>query len=304
MVKAFALAFTGAVASASIPPTITIAPGVEMPMLSFGIANHTLFIEHGGRGLDTGLVYGDDNQRETGQAAINSGLKRSDLFVIDKIPCCTSKFPDHICDPGARDPSSDITHDYATIGLDYVDVMMLHWPCDSMEATVAAYTKIEKLVASGKARTAGVSNFNATFLEAFVKKVTIKPALNQVGLAIGSHTAAESLWGRDDVTFAKTKELGITPMAFAPLGSYMKWIGDRYIDIFHDPTVSAVAAAHNRSNAQIGLRWVAQHGIPLVTRSSSAEHIDQDFEIYDFELTSEEMDRLSALQPSATTITV
>jgi len=101
-----------------------------MPKIFFGIANHTRWIEVGGRGLDSGYVYGDDNQRELGQAINNSGVPRSELFVITKMPCCPSSFPDQICthpeQQGAQATMPDFNHSMSLLGLDYVDLLLLH----------------------------------------------------------------------------------------------------------------------------------------------------------------------------------
>lgn len=286
---------------ASVKDTITIAPGVDMPMVTLGVSNHTLWIEIGGRGLDTAFNYGDANQAETGLAVRNSGLPRSDFFVTTKVSCCPTSFKDNYlagCDKVGRNTSQDLQHDMDVLGLDYVDLLLLHQPCDQLEDAVAEYKLLEQYVASGKARAIGVSNFNATMLEAFVSMVSIKPAVNQNGYSIGGHSKELSPWGRDDVTLAKAKELGITHMAYSPLGGYTQ------LDVLKDPTVLAVAAAHNKTAAQIALRWNLEQGIPVVTSTNKRSHQMSDLDIFDFKLTDSEMKSLSAVKPESATLQI
>lgn len=244
--------------------TVTIAPGVEMPLLNFGLCNHTLSIEAGGRGLDTALVYGDEANRETGQAVIKSGLNRSELFVTTKVPCCPTRWPAPYapwpgvtCKGGARNPAADLQHTLDHIGLDYVDLVIMHWPCDSIEDTLITYNHMEKMVAAGRARAVGVSNFNATMLDALAARASTKPAINQVGFSVGGHAPGLTPWGRDDATLAKCRELGVTLSAYSPLGGWSK------VDVLHDPAVLAVAKSQGRNAAQVALRWIVQQGTML-----------------------------------------
>lgn len=292
MIHAAMCLLSSVAVAAGLAPTVTIAPGIHMPMMLFGIANHTLWIEAGGRGLDTGYVYGDANQREVGQAVLNSGLPRSEFFVITKMPCCPSSFPDPICQQGRRNTTDDLKHSMSVLGLEYVDLVTLHWPCDNLKDSVAAYRYLEEFHSAGKARALGVSNFNATMLDAFVPKVSVKPVLNQVGFSIAGHSMPR--WGRDDATIAKAKELSIMPMAYSPFGQYTQ------VNVLNHPTVLSIAAAHGKSAAQVALRWILQQNISLVTRSGSYEHAVDDLSAFAFNLTNHEMKELEAIQLSET----
>merc|ERR1712232_78429 len=210
--------------------------------------------------------------------------------------------------PGCQNHRSfddDLNHDMQMLGLDYVDLMLLHWPCDNMQDNVGVYKGMEKFMKSGKARAIGVSNFNGDMLEDLIKQTTIKPAVNQVGFSIGNHakqipsdTRNRAHWGCDDETLAKCKEHGTTLMAFSPLG------GHGFYDVMGDSTVKDVAAGKNRSGAEVVLRWLAQQGIPFVTSSNNPDHIKDDFEIFDFELSDDEMSRLSGVNPHEMNIAV
>lgn len=175
-------------AAAAAVPTVEIAPGVHMPAMNFGDQkNHTLALSLGGHGLDTANVYGDSQQREVGQATRGGealGLSRKDIFVTSKIECCpggqfVGKVEGKLLCLVKSNATRNILHDYDVIGLDYLDLMLLHWPCDNFEDTVATYKALEPLVAAGKARAIGVSNFNSSALAALLPRVTVKPVINQ-----------------------------------------------------------------------------------------------------------------------------
>lgn len=285
--------------AASPPETVEIAPGVDLPLLNDGVSNRTVWIQAGGKGIDTALMYGDADQKQVGQAVVASGRPRSELFVTSKIPCCPageSAYGQSKCKslPQWQNVTAAIQHEVEALslgGLQQVDLLLMHFGCDTLERTVEVYSRMEALVASGWARAIGVSNFNATLLEALVTKTTIKPAVNQVSFSIGGHSRVETPTGHDDVTLAKCKELGVTLSAWAPLGHVSG------IDVLHEPHVVAVAASHNRSTAQIALRWLVQQGIPAVTSTNSPGHAASDLAVYDFELSAQEMDMLSSVPP-------
>lgn len=278
-------------------PTVEIAPGVAMPRVNLGISNHSLWLQAGGRGLDTALVYGDKAQAEVGAAVRASGLARSSLFVTTKVPCCPSAawlkaagLP-LACVGLGKNTSEQISHDMATLGLDYVDLLLLHWPCDTLDETMAAYRAMEAAFAAGKARAIGVSNFNASLVEAVVAQAKVKPALNQCAFSIAGHS--DGAWGSDDATAEACRRLGVTFEAYSPLGGWAKGGTGR---ILHDPTVAAIGAAHNKSSAQVALRWVVQQQVVAVTASNEAAYDEADLEIFDFELSAVEMAALSALR--------
>jgi diketogulonate reductase-like aldo/keto reductase len=233
------------------------------------------------------LIYdhGDhDVQWSMGEAVRDSGLPRSSLFVTTKVPCCPGKGvfvqgfdADGWCAKNGyyngsgvgRSTAASVEHDLAQLQLPFVDLLLLHWPCGTVAQTVAAYRELEPFVRSGQARAIGVSNMNATLLDAIAADARarrqpdgIVPAVNQVGFSIGAHN--DSVFGSDAATFARCRALGIHYQAYSPLG------GLSGIDVLHAPAVEAVAAAHNTSTATVALRWVVQQGLPFVTSSTDA----------------------------------
>lgn len=290
---------TAAAQQPQLAPTIEIATNVFMPLINDGYSNRSLWINHNGRGLDTALSYGDADQRNVGEAIRASGLPRSAFFVTSKIPCCPAKnfpFP-YAQSCNARNTTADVEETLRVLGLDSVDLMLMHWPCDDFANTVATWKSMEPLVARGSARSIGVSNFNTSALSALIKQTNVKPAVNQCGYSIGGHF--ESLWGRDDGTIAACSDLGVSYSAYSPLGNWAK----SGVDIFTDPTVLSVAATHHVTAAEVALRWVVQQNISAVTAATKAEFAGEDLSIFSFELSAVEMARLSAVRKENGTAT-
>jgi len=262
--------------ASALPDTVEIAPGVMMPLMNLGNydldSNSSLWLEVGGRGLDTAKTYGDKSLAETGQAVRESGLPRSEIFVTSKIPCSQTS---------DVNPERNIQHSLSVMGLDYVDLMLMHWTCrGSQSNTAKLWQSMETMLENGTARAIGISNFGATDIDALLKTATVKPAVNQCEFSIGHH---------DDQALQRCKELGITYAAYSPLGGLQN-----PVDVLHDADVAAVAKVHNRSTAEVALRWVVQQGVVAVSSTTKESHMRSDLSIFDevFELTDQEMSRL------------
>ena len=236
---------SASLASSHDATRVEIAPGVLMPYMNLGgvkssPSNYSLWLQLGGRGLDTALTYGDDIQREVGQAVAASGLLRSEIFVISKVPCCPNK---KFCADNRTNATADVETDLRLLGLDYADLILLHWTCDSVADAVNAYRALEDFAISGKARAIGISNFNASAIAAlYDAKLRVPPAVNQCGFSVGDHN-----WpplGSDLETLATCRERGITYSAYSPLG------GLSPADPLHNKEVLSIAASHGKSAAQ------------------------------------------------------
>lgn len=256
------------------PQNVEIAPGVVMPYINLGgvhshPSNYSAWLHLGGTGIDTALMYGDDVQVEVGKAVEATTVPREQLFITSKVPCCPSKFAkwcqwyeSEYADLSA-DTNAEI--DLRLLGVKQVDLMLLHWPCDSMEETVRSYRALEDVALAGGARAIGISNFNASAIDAlFAAGLRVPPAINQCGFSIGNHNTTSL--GRDYATLAKCREKNITYSAYSPLG------GLSGVDVLGNPLVKAAGRAHNKSSAQIALRWVTQQGIVAVTASAKASY--------------------------------
>ena len=205
-------------------------------------SNYSAWLQIGGLGLDTALMYGDDVQLTVGNAIKASGIPRDKLFITTKVPCCSAadlgsswcKWYDSEYTDLPADTRAEI--DLRLLGVASVDVMMLHWPCDAMDDTIKTYRALEKFALAGKARTIGISNFNASAIDAlYARGLRVPPSLNQCGFSIAGHN--KTLLGRDLQTLAKCKEKGITYSAYSPLG------GLSGVDVLSNPTVKQVRSA-------------------------------------------------------------
>jgi diketogulonate reductase-like aldo/keto reductase len=288
--------------TASIPPRVEIAPSVWMPRLTLNAyPNTSSWLNVGGRSMDCALDYGSARQTEMGRAVASSGLPRSELFITTKVPCCPKAhfgpsgwpfLPVANCTT-PRNTSTDIESDLEVIGVNYVDLLLLHFTCGRWEDTLQAWRVLEAAALSGRARAIGVSNFNRTDIDRLVAAAHIPPAVNQAGFAIGSPQNATL--GRDWGTINRCQELNITYEAYAPFGERNATAPTSRVDVLNDPTVMRVAAKLNTSTALVGLRWIIQHGMNVVTSSANSLYQQDDLLVFDFELSPADMATLDAV---------
>lgn len=284
-------------ASKAVPTHVEIAPGVNMPYINLGgvhshPSNYSAWLQLGGTGLDTALMYGDDVQVKVGDAAKAGSLPRDKLFITSKVPCCPAPFTKwctwYASEYANVDAYTRAKIDIRLLGVEYVDLMLLHWPCTREEDTLAAYRALEDFQLEGKAKAIGISNFNASAIDAlFAGGLRVKPAVDQCGFSIGNHNS--SAFGRDFQTLAKCREKKITYSAYSPLG------GLSGVDVLGNPTVVGIGKKHGKSSAQVALRWVTQQGVVAVTASTKASHLESDLGIFDFTLTDDEMATLAKI---------
>jgi len=312
-----------------------------MPQLNFGNASDlSTLISMGARGIDTGLMYdilpmSTDGapfghfQESVGHAWTASGVPREEFFITNSVPCCPrATFPDGEsptydvgpltnCPTRASNITGNVLYNLAKLKTDYVDLLMLMWPCDTAENTVAQYKMLEPFVAAGKARAIGVGNMNASFLKYLLPRVSIPPAVNQAGHSIAGHYVTERGAGNDDDTVNFCKANGIQYQAYSPLGNIafaqVKRTAARHAQnvkqtdlpptsgtglVLGHPSVVRIAAKYKRSAAQVALKWLTQQDIIFVTGEHKISHAVDDTRIFDkdFELTEEEMAELTAIK--------
>lgn len=196
-------------------PRVTIAPGVDMPFVNLGgvssrPSNYSAFLELGGRGIDTALTYGDPTQEKVAAAMKATSVPRGEIFLTTKVPCCPGKFhgkPVAACSRPEFSGSiaKDVEEDTKILG--QIDLVLLHWPCDTVAQTLAAWSELEAALKAGHTRSIGISNANASMLEQMLPHMKIKPAVNQAGHSIGAHNDSHNpdLGGGDD-TVTKTQK--------------------------------------------------------------------------------------------------
>ena len=259
--------------------SVTLNSGYTMPIN--GLGTYSLHgetcveavkaaLRSGVRLFDTASAYG--NEEEVGQAIRDGmaevGIAREDIFVITKIY------------PGSEmaNPEASIQACLDRLNLGYVDMMLLHHP-DSND--VKAYKAMEQFVKAGKIRSLGLSNWYVEELKEFLPQVSIKPALVQ--------NEIHPYYQENDV-IPYIQAQGITVQGWYPLGGR-----GHTAELLGDPVISAIAEDHGVSSAQVILRWNLQKGVVVIPGSSNPAHIQGNAELYDFELTSEEMERMNAL---------
>lgn len=261
--------------------TVLLNNGIEMPILGIGTfslsnsqASDSVYwaLRDGYRLIDTAMIYGDEEGVGEGiRRAIDEGfVTREEIFVTTKM--WTSDY-----DNG----DAAINASLDRLGLDYIDLMILHH--SQPENDVKAYQAMEKAVEDGRLRSIGLSNYyEPEDFDRVANAVTIPPAL----LQNETHPYHQSHEMR-----AHIAQYGTVLESWFPLGGR-----GHTQELFDDPTISGIAEAHGKSSAQVILRWHLQDGHIVIPGSSNEEHIQENFEIFDFELTDEEMQQMSALE--------
>ncbi|MDN3293877.1 aldo/keto reductase [Streptomyces ficellus] len=257
-------------------PSITLNNGVSMPQLGFGVwqvpddeaakAVGTA-LEAGYRSIDTAAIY--ENEKGTGQAIAASGLPREEVFVTTKLWNSEQGFDSTL---RAFDDS------LARLGLDYVDLYLIHWPLPSKDAYVDTYKAFEKIYADGRAKAIGVSNFLPEHLERLLGETSVVPVLNQIELHPQLQQAeSRAFHARHD----------IVTEAWSPLGQGK--------GLLEAPAVVAIARKHDRTPAQVVLRWHLQLGNVVIPKSVTPSRIRENIDVFDFELDTDDMAALAAL---------
>nr|WP_281445494.1 aldo/keto reductase [Paenarthrobacter nicotinovorans] len=266
---------------------LTLNNGVTMPALGLGVFQSppeqtTAAVEAalatGYRHIDTAAAYG--NEREVGEGIRNSGLDRSEVFIETKV---------WVSDYGYEQTRHAWEKATAKLGVDYLDLLILHQPApDRFDKVIAAYKALESLLAEGKVRAIGVSNFMPHHLKQLLAATDIVPALNQVEL--------HPYFIQRDVQETDA-EHGILTQAWSPIGGitfYPGW-GEARRNVMEDPTIADVARKHGKSPAQVMLRWHLQQGRSAIPKSTNPARIAENFDVFDFELSPEELAAIDAL---------
>ena len=222
-------------------------------------------LEVGYRMIDTASAY--FNERQVGDALRRSGLRREDVFVTTKL-----WVQDYECDDALR--AFDLS--MKNLGLDYLDLYLLHKPYGNY---YAAWRAVEKLYKEGRIRAIGVTSFSSERLQDLFLHNEVKPMVNQ----IETNPLFQQRRANDFL-----RQEGIQHEAWAPFAE-----GQR--DIFNNPTIKAIAAAHGKTTAQVILRWLNQRGVVVIPKSVSRERMAENFDIFGFTLTDDEMRRMAVL---------
>jgi diketogulonate reductase-like aldo/keto reductase len=230
----------------------------------------------GYRMIDTAASYAVE--RQVGEGIARSGIDRAELFITTKL---------WIADYGYEEALRACDVSLRKLGLDYVDLYLLHWPVPSnFVATVASYRAAEKLLADGRVRAIGVCNFSRKHLQDLIERTQVQPAVNQIEL--------HPFFGQSEAREANARH-GIVTQAWSPIGGvYLKGRAPVSGPLGH-PTLVAMAARYRKTPAQIVLRWHIEHGFSAIPKSLHPERIAENFAIFDFALTGSDIAAIDAL---------
>ncbi|UIJ36480.1 aldo/keto reductase [Allobranchiibius sp. GilTou73] len=245
----------------------------------------------GYRHIDTAAAYG--NEREVGDAIRDSGLARDDVFVETKV---------WISDYGYDETLHAFDKSAGKLGVEQIDLLILHQALPSdFEKTQEAYRALEKLLADGRVRSIGVSNFMVEHLTALLEKAAVVPAVNQIELHPYFQQREVQAFGAQH---------GILTQAWSPIGGITFYRDGQHTSTLQDPIIGDIARAHDRSPAQVMLRWHLQAGRSVIPKSTKPQRIAENFDVFDFELAGDQMDAIDALDtdrrggPEPTAITL
>jgi len=258
-------------------PRLTFNDGHTIPQLGFGVyrvdPDETERIvsdalEVGYRHIDTAALYG--NEYGVGRAIEASGIPRDELFITTKL---------WNSDQGEQQTRDAFDLSLEKLGLDRVDLYLIHWPAPSRDLFVETWQTFEQFRESGRATSIGVSNFRIQDLDRLAADTGTVPAINQIEL----HPLFSQVPLREyDAAH------GILTESWGPLGHAA-------VDIFGEPAIASAAAAHGVSPAQVIIRWHLQHGLVVIPKSNNRDRMAQNFDVFGFELSADELAAIDAL---------
>jgi diketogulonate reductase-like aldo/keto reductase len=262
-------------------PTVTLNNGVEMPQLGFGVfqvpkeetvAAVVAALEAGYRSIDTAMIYG--NERAVGEALQQSGLDRSEVFITTKL-----WNGDHGSDATRLAFDASLTR----LGIDYLDLYLIHWPAPAKDLYAETWHALEKLYAEQRVRAIGVSNFQPAHIQRLLDGHGLVPAVNQIEL----HPYLQQRELRD-----YDREHGITTEAWSPIAKGQ---------VLADPVITRLAETHGKTPAQIVLRWHIELGNIVIPKSVTPARIRENIEVFDFELTPDDLSAIATLDRNGRT---
>jgi diketogulonate reductase-like aldo/keto reductase len=265
--------------------TVTLNNGVTLPALGLGVFQTppdetrdavAAALQAGYRHIDTAAAYG--NERQVGEAVAASGVDRSEVFLETKI---------WISDYGYEQTLHGFEKSARKLGVDQIDLLILHQAMPSQfDLTLEAYRALETLLADGKVRAIGVSNFMVEPLTRLLQTASVVPAVNQIEVhPYFQQREVQSLG----------VEHGVLTQAWSPIGGITFYRDGEHTSTLQDPTIGEIAAAHGKSPAQVMLRWGVQQGRSVIPKSTKPARIAENLDVFDFELTADELAAIDAL---------
>jgi diketogulonate reductase-like aldo/keto reductase len=271
--------------TATTMPSLELNNGVQMPALGLGVYQTPpdqtrdavrAALSAGYRHIDTAAAYG--NERQVGEAVHSSGLDRSEVFLETKV---------WINDYGYDETLHGFEKSARKLGVEQIDLLILHQALPSaFDRTMEAYRALEALLADGKVRAIGVSNFMVEHLAALLDRASVVPAVNQ----IECHPYFQQ---REVQDFGA--ERGILTQAWSPIGGVTFYRDGSRGSTLDDPVIAGIAGAHAKSPAQVMLRWGLQHGRSVIPKSTAPSRIAENIDVLDFELSTDDIGAIDGL---------
>lgn len=265
--------------------TLQLNNHVEMPAVGLGVfqtppeetrAAVEAALATGYRHIDTAAAYG--NEREVGEALRSSGVPRDEVFLETKV---------WISDYGYEQTLHGFDKSAGKLGVEQVDLLILHQPLPSdFDKALEAYRALETLLADGKVRAIGVSNFMVDHLTALLDQATVVPAVNQIELHPYFQQKPVQELGA---------QLGILTQAWSPIGGITFYRDGKHGSTLEDPVIGGIADAHGKTPAQVMLRWHLQRGRSVIPKSTKPHRIAENFDVFGFDLTRDELAAIDAL---------
>lgn len=256
--------------------SVTLNNGVEIPLVGLGVwkakdgketyDNVRWALDAGYRLIDTAFLYG--NEASVGKAIKDSGIARSEVFVTTKL---------WNSDHGYENTMKAFQRSLDTLGMDYVDLYLIHWPGPNAESYLDTWRAFEKLYAEKKVRAIGLSNFDPDQVQMVLDHCKVKPMVDQVELhPLGQQLKLRDLCAREGIVVEACRPLGRGGMLALP-------------------AIEAIAAKHHRTTAQVIIRWMVQSQIVTIPKSSHEERVRSNFDVFNFNLDEEDMSAIAAL---------
>ncbi|MFP3579766.1 aldo/keto reductase [Arthrobacter sp. fls2-241-R2A-200] len=260
----------------TLAPLIELNDGFKIPQIGLGtwplndaqVADAVVeAVSYGYRHIDTAVKYG--NEKGVGEGIRASGVDRGELFITTKLD---GEFQ------GSGKAVAGLDGSLERLGLDYVDLLLIHWPLPRRDEFVSTWNTFQELQASGKVRSIGVSNFKPAHLDRLFRETEVVPAVNQIQVSPSIPRPAAR---------AFNERHGIVTESYSPLGAGS--------ELLNAPVLQSIGAKHGKTPGQVVLRWHVQQGLVAIPKSSNPQRMRENLDVFDIELDKDDLAKLQTL---------